>query len=71
MARKSRRMNKSRKHTRSVKNGHKTMTRKKHPTKTRRHKRARFSRTNNMPRLARELQDAIRKAGGGQPTMMT
>ena len=70
MARKSRRLNKSRKHTHRVKKGRKYKMSKKQHTKTRRRKKPRFSRTNNMPRLAKELQDAIRKAGGGQPTMM-
>ena len=70
MARKSRRLNRSRKHTRRVKKGSKYNTYKKRHTKTHRRKKPRFSRTNNMPRLAKELQDAIRKAGGGQPTLM-
>jgi len=70
MSKASRRMNKSKKYTRRVKKGRKSNRSKKHSTKTHRSKRTRFSRTNNMPKLARELQDAIRRAGGGQPTMM-
>jgi len=70
MARRTRHLRKSKKSTRRTKKTRKTTHKKRH-TKTRRHKKVRFSKSKNMPKLAKELQDAIRKAGGGQPTMMT